>query len=69
LEEISWDEFVRIFDENELALVYEETTAHGKKSYFGKIVSRESVAHQLAGESRTPRASGTARAKSRAAGA
>ena len=36
LEEISWDEFFKQFDENELALVFEE------KSNFNKIISRDS---------------------------
>ena len=41
LQEITWDEFFDKFDENNLALVYEETTARGQKSNFNKIVKRE----------------------------
>jgi glutathione synthase/RimK-type ligase-like ATP-grasp enzyme len=37
LEEISWEEFFKQFDENELALVFEE------KSNFNKIISRDSA--------------------------
>jgi hypothetical protein len=37
LEEISWDEFFKQFDENELALVFDE------KSNFNKIISRDSA--------------------------
>lgn len=37
LEEISWDEFFEKFDENDLALVYEDD------SNFSKLVSRESA--------------------------
>lgn len=42
LQEISWDEWFEAFEENNLALVYQETTADGEKSNFNKIVSRES---------------------------
>jgi anaerobic selenocysteine-containing dehydrogenase len=43
LEEISWEEFFEKFDEQELALVYQEKTADGKKSNFNKLVSRENA--------------------------
>jgi hypothetical protein len=43
LEEISWDEWFQAFDENGLALVYQEQTADGEESRFNKLVSRESV--------------------------
>jgi len=43
LEEISWDEFFEKFDEQELALVYQEKTADGEKSNFNKLVSRHTV--------------------------
>lgn len=39
LVKISWDEWFRIFEENDLALVYQEETG-GQKSQFNKIVSR-----------------------------
>jgi hypothetical protein len=41
LEPISWDDFFRIFDQQNLALVYQDETADGKKSNFNKLVSRE----------------------------
>jgi hypothetical protein len=41
LEEISWDEWFDAFDENGLALVYQEQTADGEQSRFNKLVSRE----------------------------
>jgi hypothetical protein len=44
LEEISWEEFFEKFDEQDLALVYQEKTADGEKSNFNKLVSRESSA-------------------------
>ena len=43
LEEISWDEFFEKFDENGLALIYQEKTAAGEKSNFNKLVKRETV--------------------------
>lgn len=41
LEPISWEEFFEKFDEQNLALVYQEKTADGKQSNFNKLVSRE----------------------------
>jgi len=43
LEEISWDEFFKKFDENDLALVYQEETSGGDASNFNKLVNRDSV--------------------------
>ena len=43
LEEISWDDWFKEFDEKGLAFVYEETTASGQKSNFNKLVKRETV--------------------------
>lgn len=40
LEEIEWDEFFRIFDENRLAFLYQEETASGQ-SRFNKFIRRE----------------------------
>lgn len=40
LEEITWDEFFEIFDENKLALLYQEQTADGELSRFSKLVNR-----------------------------
>lgn len=42
LEEISWEEWFSAFEENNLALVYQDTTADGEQSNFNKIVSRGS---------------------------
>ena len=41
LEEISWNEWFEAFDQNGLALVYQEETAEGQESRFNKLVSRE----------------------------
>jgi len=41
LEEISWDELFRIFDENKLAFLYQEETKDGGESRFSKFVENE----------------------------
>lgn len=43
LEEIPWDEFFKKFDQNGLALVYQERTAGGQVSNFNKLVKRETA--------------------------
>lgn len=40
LEEISWDDFFSKFDEQGLALLYQDSTARGQKSNFNKLISR-----------------------------
>ncbi|HEY9012784.1 MAG TPA: hypothetical protein VIN06_17400 [Devosia sp.] len=39
-EEVSWDEFFEVFDENKLAFLYQDKTADGGKSRFNKFVER-----------------------------
>jgi hypothetical protein len=39
LEEVEWDEFFRIFDENDLAFLLQDKTADGKPSRFSKFVA------------------------------
>ena len=41
LEEISWDEFFKAFEENNLAFLYQEETKDGKQSRFSKLVDRD----------------------------
>lgn len=43
LEEISWDEFFRKFDKSNLALIAQDKTASGKRSYFNKLVRRDAL--------------------------
>ena len=43
LEPLEWNQWFEIFDEEGLALLYQETTASGAQSNFNKLVSRESV--------------------------
>lgn len=45
LEEIEWDEFFEIFDENKLAFLYQEETADGGQSRFSKFVERSTTGH------------------------
>lgn len=40
LEEISWDEWFDLFEENDLKLLYQEETKEGDKSNFNKLVDR-----------------------------
>ena len=42
LEEISWDEFFKIFDDNDLAFLYQDTASGGGKSRFNKFIERGS---------------------------
>ena len=44
LEEISWDEFFKEFDESGLAFLYQEKNEDGKQSRFSKLVARDSKA-------------------------
>jgi len=39
-EPVEWDEFFRIFDENELVFLYQTKTGDGKTSRFNKFVER-----------------------------
>lgn len=41
LEPISWDDFFRIFEEKNLAFLYQEAMSDGKQSRFHKFISRE----------------------------
>ena len=41
LEPISWEDFFKKFDKENLELIFQEETSAGKKSYFCKFVERE----------------------------
>lgn len=43
LEPISWDEFFKKFDEQQLAFTYQEKTAEGERSNFNKLISRQTA--------------------------
>jgi len=49
LEEISWDEFFRQFDESQLALLYEE------KSNFNKLIGRDTAEKRAHGDHKASR--------------
>ena len=40
LEDIDWDTFFEKFEKSKLAFVYQDETAEGQESRFGKFVSR-----------------------------
>lgn len=40
LEKIDWDEFFRIFEENNLAFLFQEKTEDGGTSRFNKFIDR-----------------------------
>ncbi|HEU4587822.1 MAG TPA: hypothetical protein VFS11_04200 [Gemmatimonadales bacterium] len=61
LEEISWDRWFDAFDNNNLALVYQEKTASGKRSNFNKLVGRETVQARERGASHASRHKGEGR--------
>jgi hypothetical protein len=43
LEKISWDDFFAVFEDRELAFLYQDEKAHGSKSYFCKLVHRNAA--------------------------
>lgn len=49
-EEISWDQFFDTFDKSNLAFLYQDTTASGRKSRFNKFVERDASADRSADE-------------------
>ncbi|HXC92056.1 MAG TPA: hypothetical protein VNV18_17980 [Stellaceae bacterium] len=50
LEEISWEEFFRKFDEAGLALLYQERLSGGGKSLFSKLIGRDTAEAREHGE-------------------
>ena len=55
LEEISWDEFFRKFDDAGLALLYQDRTSGGEKSLFSKLIGRDTAEARRHGESHASR--------------
>jgi hypothetical protein len=41
LEQISWDDFFKVFDENSLSFLHQDKTEDGKTSRFNKFVERQ----------------------------
>src|SRR5437879_3934043 len=53
LQSISWDEFLKKFDEKNLEFVYQDSTATGKLSRFNKFVDRGSTRSRSGSRTRT----------------
>lgn len=77
LKEIGWDEFFEKFDERNLELLFQETTAEGAESNFNKLIHPESEKEHAHGSKSTAKggtkassksASGNGRAKSASSG-
>ncbi len=49
LEEISWKEFFKKFDEKHLTFLYQEHTSSGDESRFFKFIGSDSAEHHLTG--------------------
>lgn len=43
LQSISWDDWFRQFDDNNLALLVQDSTSRGQRSNFNKLVSRDTA--------------------------
>jgi hypothetical protein len=41
LEQISWDDFFKVFDDDKLAFLHQDKTSSGETSRFNKFVERE----------------------------
>jgi hypothetical protein len=41
LEEVSWDEWYKVFQDRNLEFLYQDTTADGKESRFFKLVNKK----------------------------
>jgi hypothetical protein len=66
LRPISWDDFFKKFDENNLELLYQKTTAEGAPSNFNKMIhpeSEEHSSHKTASSHTKASGSGTSSAK------
>lgn len=50
LQEVSWDEWFRKFEEQELALLFQDKTKSGEPSNFNKLVSRNAARVKAAGQ-------------------
>ncbi|PYE83692.1 hypothetical protein [Pseudoroseicyclus aestuarii] len=43
LQKISWDDFFRVFEDSDLAFLYQDKTQDGSTSRFNKFVSRDTA--------------------------
>src|SRR3954471_17201728 len=67
LEETSWDEFFQVFDESDLAFLYQDKTTNGKQARFNKVVHKDDTKQDDSSQRRNPGPS--ARSASRGGGA
>jgi hypothetical protein len=63
LKDISWDDFFRKFQENDLEMVYQEKTAAGRTSNFNKLIHPSSEKRSSASRSSSSK-SGSSRGSS-----
>lgn len=68
LEEISWEDWFQAFDDNDLALVYQEATASGERSNFNKLIARETADLRDQGESHASRHKSSDHSRSKSTG-
>jgi len=61
LQEISWDEFFEKFDDNQLAMTYQDHRSGGGQSNFYKIVKRSTARGRTSGRSASSGRRSTAR--------
>jgi hypothetical protein len=69
LQEITWEEFFQKFDQNNLALVFQEKTAAGEKSNFNKLVKRETAEMKSRPSRSTSRARSSSKSGAKSSGA
>jgi len=50
LQQISWDEFFKKFEESNLAFIHQDKTATGRISRFGKFVDRGKITAMKSGQ-------------------
>jgi hypothetical protein len=61
LQKVSWNEWFRQFDDNNLALMVQDKTARGQSSNFNKLVSRDSAQSRSTGRGGRTRRAGSAK--------
>lgn len=58
LQEISWDDWFKKFDDMGLALVYQDETSGGERSNFNKLIARETAEARAQGKRTSRRSAG-----------
>jgi hypothetical protein len=65
LQPIDWDQWFEAFDENGLALLYQQNTAGGQQSNFNKLVSRDGATKRRSGGASGGRSASRAKSSTR----